>query len=189
LVNYNECPSGNLNGHELVSIRKLIKGNFLGVKKEVVSRSLWLAVQPPQTLTVMLHKGDNESMAISDKPHVLKRVYVIIGAVVFLFAAYHGFNAYLDSRIESRITDPAFMRELARNVRPSVLFDERGSILADLGAMRFIDSIEVSKGTDEVWTITISLSEFLEVEPILEGVDSQFAPERNILRFRLEIVR
>jgi hypothetical protein len=155
-------------------------------------------------------------MANLDKPHVLKSLYVITGAVVFLFATYHGFNAYLDSRIESRITDPAFMQELARNVRPSVVFDENGDVLADLGAMKLIDSIKVSRNTDEVWTITISPSEFLGVEPVLEGVDSQFVihaergnkydwvyqlyrvhpllvseipPEQKILRFRLEIVR
>ncbi len=155
-------------------------------------------------------------MATSDKPHALKNVYVIIGAVVVLFATYHGCNAYLDSRIESRITDPAFMQELAGNVRPSVLFDDKGGVLADLGAMKFIDRIEVSRGADEVWTITISPSEFLGIEPILEGVDSQFViraergnkndwvyqlhrvhplivstlpPQRKNLRFRLEIVR
>src|SRR2546426_2701501 len=74
----------------------------------------------------------------------------IIGTLLTLVAVVGGimgFNAYLDRKIDARMSDSAFIRQVASQVRPALIFDSNGSILADLGAMQYFDEITV-KFTD-----------------------------------------
>jgi hypothetical protein len=68
---------------------------------------------------------------------MLKVIYAMVGVIVFLFSAYYGLNSYIDSRIDSKIHNADFLKKLARSVRPSLVFDEKGSILADMGPCRW----------------------------------------------------
>jgi hypothetical protein len=146
---------------------------------------------------------------------ILKVVYAVVGAIVFLFAAYHGLNSYLDSRIDSKINNADFLKKLARSGRPSLVFDEKGSIVADMGAVAFVNNISVTKGPKDSFKIVVSPVEYLGVEPVLEAVDGNYAiraergqkfdwvfhlsgiqtlvtessPKRDRQRFRLEIIR
>lgn len=147
--------------------------------------------------------------------NILKVVYAVVGAIVFLFAAYHGLNSYLDARIESRINDADFLKKIARSVRPSLVFDEKGSIIADMGAAPFVDKISVSKGAKDTFEIVVSPVEYFGVEPVLEALDGDYtihaargqkfdwvfrlygiqtlvaesSPQRERQRFRLELIR
>jgi hypothetical protein len=62
---------------------------------------------------------------------------------------------------------------VANEVRlPFVIFDEDKSIIADIGAMNFIDKIEIKKDKHkEVSEIIISPKKFLAIPPILESLD------------------
>lgn len=146
---------------------------------------------------------------------ILKVVYAVVGAIVFLVAAYHGLNSYLDSRIDSKINNADFLKKLARSVRPSLVFDEKGSIVADMGAVPFVNNISVSKGPKDSFKIVVSPVEYLGVEPVLEALDDNYtiraergqkfdwvfhlsgiqtlvlesSPKRDRQRFRLEIIR
>jgi hypothetical protein len=146
---------------------------------------------------------------------ILKVIYAVFGAIIILVAAYHGLNGYIDSRIDSKIHNADFLKKLARSVRPSLVFDENGSILADMGAVPFVTNISVSKGPKDTLKITVSPVEYLGMEPVLEALDDQYAiraerggkfdwvfhlagiqalvtessPKRNRGRFRLEIIR
>jgi len=152
-------------------------------------------------------KGDNRvSMA-----NMLKAV----GFVILLFGSYHGFNSYIDWRIDNRIKNSDFMHELARHVRPSLIFDDNESIIADMGANQYISDIKVSRPNKKNVLIIISPNEYLGVEPVLEALDAEYiihakrgkkfdwifnlsaiqqlvlesSPERDNERFRLEIIR
>jgi len=160
-------------------------------------------------------KQSKENRKASNTGAMLRVVYAVFAGIIFLVAAYHGINSYIDSRIDSKIYSTDFLKKLARSVRPSLVFDEKGSILADMGAVPFVSSISVSKGPKDSLKITVSPVEYLGIEPVLEALDDQYtiraergqkfdwvfhlagiqtlilesSPKRDRGRFRLEIIR
>jgi len=151
----------------------------------------------------------------SDIVAVLKIIFAIIASAAALFGFYHGLNLYIDARIQAKISNPAFLRELAMSVSPSVIFDEKETIVADSGAMAYLEKIAVSKGEKGELQITIKPIKYIGIEPILEPLDSRYAikaerghgydwifqlnsmnvvtwhspKERRVERFRLEIIQ
>jgi hypothetical protein len=63
-----------------------------------------------------------------------------LGIPCGLFSLYKVFD-YL---IEKKISDESFLKKVASRVRPSVIFDHKGSILIDQGGMAYLDNIEVT---------------------------------------------
>lgn len=146
---------------------------------------------------------------------IRKAPFNFIGAVIFLFATYHGFNGYMDYRIDNRIKNPDFLREIARRIRPSLVLNDKGSIIADMGAVQYINDIKVLKGEKGKIQIIIIPNEYFGIEPVLEALDAEYAihaergskfswifklyaiqqivaessPQRDIERFRLELIR
>jgi hypothetical protein len=162
--------------------------------------------------------GDNhteEKKNVSATKNMLKAIYVVVGAVIFLFVSYHGLNSYIDWRIENRIKNADFLREVARRVRPSLVFDDKGSIIADMGAIQYISDIKVSEDAKDSIQIIIIPNEYLGIEPVLEALDAEYSihaergtkfdwifklyaiqqlvaepsPQRRNERFRLELIR
>ena len=97
-----------------------------------------------------------------------------VGAIAIIVAAYHAINNHIDDRIESKISDEKFLKELSHNIRPSVVFDQRNSVLADMGAMKYIESITVVVEDGEPKKIVLSPKVFLGVAPILVCLDGHF---------------
>ena len=62
----------------------------------------------------------------------LKIVFGIIVPLLTVFALIYAFQAYLDNRVKNIINDEDFIRKVASNVRPYVIFDEKGSDLEEL---------------------------------------------------------
>jgi len=121
--------------------------------------------------------GDSQ---VGDKPQIgvlmaLKVLFALIVSVATLFGLYHGLNQYVDSRIQAKISSPSFLRELARSVRPSVVFDENESIIADIGAMTYLESIEITNDDKEILKIVVKPKEYLGIEPVLEPLDEAYA--------------
>jgi hypothetical protein len=104
----------------------------------------------------------------------LKYVFPIIAAIILLIGAYHGLNWYLDHRITTKINDADFLKKLARSVRPSLVFDQNGSIIADMRAVSYINNISISEGPKDSFTIVVSPVDFLAVEPVLEPLDGRY---------------
>src|SRR4030042_3709282 len=119
-------------------------------------------------------KQSKENGSTPNAGAMLKVIYAVVGTIIFLFAAYHGLNSYIDLRIDSKIYNADFLKKLARSVRPSLVFDEKGSILADMGAVAFVTNISVSKGPKDSLKITVSPVEYLGMEPVLEALDDQY---------------
>jgi hypothetical protein len=69
---------------------------------------------------------------------VYKGWWELVGFVAVIFAAVVGFNAYVDSRINQKLSDEAFLRKIGMSARPFCIFDNKGSIHFDSGAMQFV---------------------------------------------------
>ena len=97
----------------------------------------------------------------------------VAGGFATVVGVLYGFHAYLDYRIAAKIRDPRFMAELAYSLRPVVIFDSNNRILADQGALRFIESIKVIRGSSSpgVSSIVVTPKRFLAVAPLLESLD------------------
>jgi hypothetical protein len=133
-------------------------------------------------------------------------------AMITVIAALYGGLLFIDKRIENRIRDDAFLRKLASALRPSVIFDHKGSVLIDQGAMRFIEAIDVELDKQGPYPkrIVIHPTQHLSYAPLLTPLESDLAnistsrgnkhdwvytidyfmtsEERRMLRYRLEII-
>ncbi len=77
-------------------------------------------------------------------------------------------------KIDRRVNNPEYLIKLARSVRPSLLFDERGSIVADMGAVSFVKNINVTTNGEADIDIVITPYEYLGIEPVLESLDGRY---------------
>ncbi len=98
---------------------------------------------------------------------------VIVAVISLMFAVFMHLNSSIDKKIENELNDPEFIQKVAKEVRlPFVIFDEEKSVIADTGAMDYINGIEIRKGErKEVSEIIISPKMFMAVSPILESFD------------------
>lgn len=109
-------------------------------------------------------------------------ITILAVTAIALIGGYHAVINYVDKRIEDKINDQRFINKMAQNIRPSAVFDENDSILADMGAMTFINDIKVNKRGNNQLEIIISPKEFLGIAPILSSIDSNYeigAPKRG----------
>jgi hypothetical protein len=110
----------------------------------------------------------------------LKENLGVVGTFILslggLFGMVLGFNSYLDNRIESRLTDPVFVKQLNSKLRPTVIFDEHGTILSDSGGMEHIREIRVVRSDKDKndWIVTIRSIRHLAVEPVIEPLDDRY---------------
>jgi hypothetical protein len=89
--------------------------------------------------------------------HNAKTVLEIVGLIVALIIAALGAQAWLESRIDNAVenkmrtilSDETILRRIAAEAHPSLIFNGKGSILHDMGALPFIkpDSILVTGRT------------------------------------------
>jgi hypothetical protein len=142
-----------------------------------------------------------------------------IGAFLGVVTAYLTVRSYFISLIDQRINSDDYLKRVADNLRPSVIFDQEERILSDNGAMKYIEELkvigqvqklsmgEVKRASD----IIISSKEYLKNIPILESLDETYEvisergrkfeiryklreggyvmSEASRYRFRLEIIR
>lgn len=104
-----------------------------------------------------------------------------MATAVALVVAFLSFHPYVRSIVKDAVSDDEFIRSVARNVRPAVIFDSEGSILADQGAMQYISKLDVNKGVEDkkdnqgmtIYTMSISLlpKEHLSNPPLLQTID------------------
>jgi hypothetical protein len=99
--------------------------------------------------------------------------FAVFTGLVAVIGAIYGFGLYVDSRVEQHVRSDAFLKKLADAVRPSCVFDQQGAILVDMGAMKFIDSIDVAPlpENDLPPKIVIHPNRYLANAPILTTLD------------------
>jgi hypothetical protein len=96
----------------------------------------------------------------------------ILTLIVTLFALQY----YLDYLVNKKVHEENFIDNVASRVRPFVIFDQNGSILAEKGARKFINQIEVerSKKGGIPTRIKVDFTQAFGVVPILECLDDRF---------------
>jgi hypothetical protein len=106
----------------------------------------------------------------------LLAVASIVVSVVAILSAIYGIPAFIDNRINKVVQDDAYVRRIANEVRPSVIFDSRGSILVDQGAMRYLDDILVLTNNSDFHGFPVKIivkpKQYLAQPPMLTLIDT-----------------
>ncbi len=105
----------------------------------------------------------------------LKTIWKFIGIIAICIGSIYGADKYLTAKIQSAVQDEALLRKISAKVRPSVIFDQAGSVLVEQGAMESIDNITVhrdtnSPGFDLPVKITVTPKRFLSHAPLLQVI-------------------
>ncbi|MHC1741844.1 MAG: hypothetical protein AB9873_02290 [Syntrophobacteraceae bacterium] len=92
-----------------------------------------------------------------------------------LFSVCLGYFSLVEWRVEKIVKDPAFIQEVARRVRPAVVFNAEGTVLADSGALDLLESVPDVRmpARDETLTlakIKVRPKKFIS-EPVVESLD------------------
>ncbi len=75
-------------------------------------------------------------------------IFAVGLTVAAIVGVIFGVKAYVERLVDKRLDSPETIDRLSKLIRPTVIFDNKGTILADLGAMEYIESIGVS-GNEE----------------------------------------
>jgi len=96
----------------------------------------------------------------------------VAAALVALVAAVYGFTRFIDWRVEKRMTDSEYIARVAAALRPSLIFDQNGSILADQGGLAVIDKVTVELDANSLPNkITIIPTRHLATAPLLQTLE------------------
>jgi hypothetical protein len=105
---------------------------------------------------------------------------LIIGFIAGAIAVF----GFIDSRVAKIKEDPNFMQEVAKQVKPYIIFNEKGSILFDNGASKYIDVLEINVDEDrdvfKDFTIYVNFNKHFSYPPYLESLNGNgFAIKEN----------
>jgi len=103
----------------------------------------------------------------------IKENTYIIGLTGFLATIIGLFitaDSYLDSKIEQKITDTAYINKLSIQLRPFLVFDDQGIVRFDHGAYDKIKNIEVNLNNKN---IIVETNEFLQNAPFIIAVGAE----------------
>jgi len=106
-----------------------------------------------------------------DAWEILNVLAVIGGLVVLVF----GFTKYVDHLVDKRLKSSETIDKISRLIRPSVIFDNKGVILADLGGMEYVESINLGYNEKEPLLptrIELKCRKFLALPPLLTSLDN-----------------
>jgi hypothetical protein len=93
-------------------------------------------------------------------------------AFAALFAIVRGFDYYVDQKMERLLSDESFLRKVSSKVRPSLIFDQKGSILVDQGALELIEKIELPENHGGLPSkVVVTPKKFLSHAPLLTPLD------------------
>jgi len=141
-------------------------------------------------------------------------ISTIVGIIALMVTIFIQTNSSIDRKIREKLKDPEFIQMVAKEVKlPFVIFDNKGAVLVDQGAMRFIEGIDVEMDKKESLypkQIIIHPKQHLSYAPLLMPLDSDLAnisasrgkkydwiytldyfmtnSERKTLRYRLELI-
>lgn len=96
--------------------------------------------------------------------------FVIVG--ISIIGSIYGFAKFIDSRISKKLADAEFVKGIAKLLRPYAIFNQRGEVIVDRGAMSFIEDIEITMDGALPKEITLKLKEHKATAPILLSLDN-----------------
>jgi len=96
----------------------------------------------------------------------------VIGILASVFAVIYVVDAYVDRKIDRAIASPAYLKQVAAQVRPSVIFTSAERIVADMGGLARIDSLRVVTADDGLpERVIVVTKEWNGLAPILTSGD------------------
>ncbi|HWB04178.1 MAG TPA: hypothetical protein VG796_14215 [Verrucomicrobiales bacterium] len=102
-------------------------------------------------------------------------IATIAAIITALWGALYGIQTWVDSRVEDRISDPAFLRRLAERARPELIIDVTGAVLVDRGAMEFLDGppqvFPSAEDPSMIGRISLNPKKYMAVAPVVSTVD------------------
>ncbi len=118
----------------------------------------------------------------------VKKVLIAAGAIavvgITLLVGYHGINSFVDKKIEKAVADvdakiqasvnsDEFIKKAQAGVRPFLIFDARGKVLIDLGALEYIDPPVVvsTKGNPIPEKVIVTSKAYMAHAPLITGID------------------
>ena len=94
-----------------------------------------------------------------------------IALMITIMAGIYGSMSFIDSRVEKIVNDEQFIRKVASYVRPYIIFDEKGSVFMDGGAMQYLEKPpEVVTKDRGDYQISISPKAYLAQAPLIESI-------------------
>lgn len=105
-------------------------------------------------------------------------ISTIVGIIALMVTIYIQTNSSIDKKIDLKLKNPEFIQMVAREVKlPFVIFDNKGSVLVDQGAMRFIEAIDVELDKGKVYPVRIVIhpKQHLSYAPLLAPLESDLA--------------
>ncbi len=100
-----------------------------------------------------------------------KSTITVISGFLIVVTFFITADDYINTRIEEKITDETYINNLALVLRPFALFDQKGVIQYDHGAVRYIKEIDIEEKGYRVKSVVITTREYLKNPPILQYKD------------------
>lgn len=123
-------------------------------------------------------------MSKLEVPAIWVSIFTVLGvfaAIASLYLSiYWQISSSVEKRIDAKINSPEYIRKVAAEVRPSIVFDHEGKILHDGGGLKYIDSniifekINDSKSEKGDYKISITSKIYLQSLPLLEPIDQTY---------------
>ena len=105
-----------------------------------------------------------------DKVYFVLKLFI---AGIGIIGSIYGFGKFIDSRIKKRLRDSEFLKGIAQLLRPYAIFNEKGTVIIDKGAMSFIDDIQILLDDKNLpHKITLKLNSHKAIAPILLSLDN-----------------
>lgn len=101
-------------------------------------------------------------------------IVVGVGVVLGIFVSIFALENKIEKIVLEKLKDPVILKEVAYYLRPSMTFDQNGTILSDSGAGKFVKELKIVMGKYEPETIILSPTEHLNAAPILESLNYTF---------------
>ena len=109
-------------------------------------------------------------------------VWELLLGVVTIVAILFAVTGYVRYLVNKMLDSPETIDKLSKLIRPAVIFDNEGRVLADLGAMEYIESIVVTSGIERLpIRIELKCKTFLALPPLLTSLDI-YAYEETVSR-------
>ena len=98
-----------------------------------------------------------------------------LGIVLGIIVSIVVIENRIEKIVSDKLKDPEVLRQVAYHLRPSLTFNQNGTILSDSGAQQFIKDITVEMGENEPKSIIISPKDHLNSAPVLECLNYNFS--------------
>ena len=107
---------------------------------------------------------------------ILLSIIAVVTVLATVVAGLYACFVTIDKHIEEAVNNEQFIKKVSSHVRPYVIFNANISILAEGGAMQYIEDIKPIRNEDNKLTgIIITPKEHLDIAPLLESLDEEFA--------------